>query len=1143
MVVILLIPSTLAVVGNSQMYFFWTHKDSSTYMPTEDTPRETLYSFPFNFYHHATDNAYHGWCTPDFNYISLIYLNDTQPISFKYDVSDDGLYVSLIPLKFVEGILTEDVSKNTIRIGNDIVTRNQLLTLTPHDKGFYLLLITQKNVATSTSCDGQERALYNFELVNSYGQPLVSNPHNVLLFDGRKPLSWIRPYTFNISDFNIDADTWDNGSLCTAQGFDWAADFPATLPAERRCCGDDIGQGGDKGFVFTDTKSHAFVCTIDASGSAAWKPLAGQQCPWDPNGAFESILTKGNNYNSLATNGADACCGDDSGTCVSSANSCQSRTDNTSCAAISGCTWTPNVVIETGYLDSSCIIHDAPQCPQSAPYELDHQTDTTTNCCANYGNACDSGASYTSSRTCSPTPTPSGTCASATPTDCTIYADSSSCNGAGCTWENYQGFTHDYGYITPDNASLCYNNQSDLRNPDPSDPANSVWSWLSASGNNIPFKIFTLNNSQYNKTVDTLSNGDAWYYCNASSSITVGLQGKAVAEGQSPTSASNNNPRIQSCLFMAQIFFSKSYNHICSTKPGDTFCCNNNRANIADFDSDCTCLDGSGTKIYSPITQPPGTNGIGGSDGPFDKSACSYDGTGCLFYFDNTKSCAQNNGVLCDAKQNFCVKGQFDAKRTCCYSPLNAAKCEPGTAIDSELNCTKIGGAVYNSTQPQLCHFENASISGTLLSCCFGPLSAGTGVNPWVSKILQQSPNAFLCFKQDTNNLFGQCAYDNSAVNNDIVLGRSVDQSSQRIFSAGKQLHTILSFDTINQTTGLIVDRGYKISIRLSYGKASNKDGALMKTTPLFTISSYSLLEFDIMYPADMKNVSVVLFYNLPSGEEKNMTLGLLRAHLNNGNAAYRWHHAIFNISGIPVGSTYYSLQFIENDFASDYSMLFDSLTAVPLTDADNRVNTPNYYCTGGFGTWIPDLDPNPRKVDLTDWNQYGPYQFACTVQAAFDWTGTQCCGDDTRPGLYGEFYNDTKKGCFNGSKIENDWSVAYIYNIPEFLNAGRTQVNPAFTAFPYKDILYYNNAFYGCQVGDKYNNSLLQTAWNASIIPNDMLITNKITGECAVVGSYYCSNHAWHKITATQGSGTTILRKYAPAGNLIFNGNFEVTP
>ena len=169
----------------------------------------------------------------------------------------------------------------------------------------------------------------------------------------------------------------------------------------------------------------------------------------------------------------------------------------------------------------------------------------------------------------------------------------------------------------------------------------------------------------------------------------------------------------------------------------------------------------------------------------------------------------------------------------------------------------------------------------------------------------------------------------------------------------------------------------------------------------------------------------------------------------------------------------------------------------------------------------------------------------------SYSWTGHQCCGDSTRifsdgTRNYGEFYTDDIAGCFNASRVYSDMSVSYSKGVDE-------RSIKSFDDYFYKDLLYENEKFLGCQVSTgKY------TALNLPIsFTGDKTVgpytqgqslfnyTNNVKDQCNVTGSYYCKDNAWRQLITAPGytgdwkSEGLKLKSAPPGGEMIKNGDF----
>lgn len=712
-------------------------------------------------------------------------------------------------------------------------------------------------------------------------------------------------------------------------------------------------------------------------------------------------------------------------------------------------------------------------------------------------------------------------------------------------------FADETGYITRDTSApprtqyLCYDNTAnDIKN----------YNWLDAM--RVKYKIKTIKTPK--GEVDAVSNSQDWFYCNATG--TNQLNGKPIiAEGSYALDSTDNT---YSCMEMAEAYFAKKegYNVLSvDVKPlaaasaeGDVFC--KGRQPLDSFTS-CGCEviihGGWGALDLPDFNVPPvGSNGLSSGDADILKELCLFDTFSCLsdgFKFSPIRSCEQNaldnkdllgnpfnNAGLCNSDNNVCLKGMLvntsDSNSAnnnlCCFGKKATCVLKEQVNTSTTTACALSGGEVFEKTgSDYICTGSSLKITGNTY-CCFG----GT-LNIPSSKYFAQSinPASFRCFKNADDNIISQCCYDSSCKNSDYVAGEwSLGYYSNRVTSLGSVQNTIASFDSFNPSGGQILDHVHKYFFPAN----SPAGGGLYNSSISFIsgriLASYSYLEFDTAYSAD-----VVFSLN-------GIPMGALGDYSTNGNESNRWHHIVINtkdfVSKNPTVSKFFdSVVFYPayTGYPTGYviNVIIDNVILTPLGD-DLQHTSQNSYCTGGFEGWIDDLDPTPTSPDFFKiWENYGPYMLTCNGIGPYTWTGKYCCGDDTKLNNYGEYYNDTLFGCFGGTELQNDWTVSYAKN---------KQGDAYYT---YKDLLYYNNTFMGCQVPlGKYTS--LDVSYDGTNKLGDLVSGNTIAVQCAVIGSHYCMNNAWKEdfnvggLTPLKLANQVIKLKTSPAGpNLIKNG------
>ena len=752
----------------------------------------------------------------------------------------------------------------------------------------------------------------------------------------------------------------------------------------------------------------------------------------------------------------------------------------------------------------------------------------------------------------------------------TIPNGSDGCCGDDLSVKGLYATGADYGYFDSSNKGMCYANISDL-----SAPETAVWNWKRASQTKS-FEIWPLylNNS---KTVDVISNGDEWYYCNANSNFSKGLTANVLNETQQPIPKGGDN--TIACADVMNTLYSKiningapimfTSNESCG--PSTAPCCGYTDPQTQSFNvgldkmSDCAdycyvngatvsfdlsgqsgvggwnCVKNDPVKDWlCPQDSGSGTANPGTQDDPTTTVCHSYDTSGCIgTIITKDHLCSELGGIDCASNNNICslgtLVGSSDSSE-CCYSAIRSTKCLPKRDINSAVDCvTNFSGIAYNTTT-EICNGEEQSILNNNLRCCFNTKSTkNLGISKLFASTIKTSLPNIMCYKDSTGNYLAECIYDDWSVNMKFVPGgKLIDASNGRLMSIGSSIHTIMSFDIIINRS--VVDRQKNLSLLQTGNYLSlpqNQWIATQQPKPIkpYDLSKYDYLEFDVSYPTLTCQLTVVLAYNTLAGTSLTKTFSLC-PYLTQGDRSYRWNHVKINLTelGFMKGDIYDYLIFRDyTPSTQQYNILLDN---IKVSSNDNSINTPSEYCTGGYGKWLNNLDPNSSITD------YNPYAAACNAQESYGWTGTMCCGDDTGYN-YGEFYNDTVSGCFNGSIIDNDRTVSYASGVRE------TGIN--FDSYIFKGLLYYNNSFIGCQVDTSSSpfSTLVRSKDGKVYYPNNDLIVSQIySNQCSVVGSYYCSNSAWRKLikvsntSYTDFNGKEMYLKTVPAGvELIKNG------
>ncbi|MBC8500266.1 MAG: hypothetical protein ISS25_04670 [Nanoarchaeota archaeon] len=679
-----------------------------------------------------------------------------------------------------------------------------------------------------------------------------------------------------------------------------------------------------------------------------------------------------------------------------------------------------------------------------------------------------------------------------TNTDCSQFSDQSSCQELApyCSWQyvvDLYSDPKDYAFFDSDNQYFCSNDYDGGEiSLDPAD-----WHWWDAEINS--FIIHNIDSES--KSFDVISNRAQWFVCDASGNAPSPLGGLSSDNyiPQYSTFPSKYDDGEVNCTETMNDWFGDSLpdgiesfvkcDHVSGVS---TYCCDPPiMLPLADIGENCNCyLDDDSTPInicedypeFCPQPEPTGTSGddvlksfcgvtldcLGASEGFNGADTCSNQG-GELVNQAEGEVCS--NGILIYSTE----QGQSEAQRQCCYG-------ENAEVITFDINdprtCADWGGVV--------CFDENDVCTGYQppdSNCCFGGVCR-TLVS-FDDVILNES---FICSQEHGSGYFVECCYPGKCKN-------KYSGSLKRFYvGRGNALHQVDVYDTYVSGSWNDYVRIMRTDIDddLEFGGFKIKDWR-----------DFDTLEFDFAY--NVENLPTHLSFS--DGSNTFLVAEHIRDLSINSFGPKRWHHIIVDLTSISddlssieeiiIGVNEFVLGWLRQaGERAEYSV--DNIILRDLDDTSSN-NSEIRYCAGGFGKWIADLDPI-SGVDMSDVSSYGPYKFSCESQAAFDWTGSRCCGDDTRFN-YGEFFNDSYHGCFNGTTVYTGWTLANSTN--DYSNNN-------------KMMLFYDGAFQVCTDGAYTYFSSFNFSYDGDT-QEDSLITldNKVT-LFESKGSWYCDPEGW---------------------------------
>ncbi|MBC8494700.1 hypothetical protein H8D36_00940 [archaeon] len=426
---------------------------------------------------------------------------------------------------------------------------------------------------------------------------------------------------------------------------------------------------------------------------------------------------------------------------------------------------------------------------------------------------------------------------------------------------------------------------------------------------------------------------------------------------------------------------------------------------------------------------------------------------------------------LCYGETPLCSGGTIinssdtTADSVCCLG--EAAECI--APIYEGDDCVLSGGVVCESASECFGQYDNG--------CCFG----GDCIDIEITNSLDKE-QSYICYSEQGNSKFAECCYEGKCDNE--FKGKGY------LFGRGVSLHTINNYDSFDTT-----EQSYKDYVTVK--TASSDDDLDINIEGKFNNwENYEYFEFIFASNALFSFDELFVEYDDGTIESAGQVSDLLAIKDKND---FRWNYVILNLSTLThVNSKEVSkITLTVKDGYSNVYAAFDNLILREEGDSD-YYNSENYYCTGGFGTWIEDLDysEDPAIALAAGYDEKRPHSYACNVQMAFDWTGNFCCGDDTRFN-YGEFFNDDLAACFNGSFVPNDMTLANATN--DYTIEGFNQ-----------HLLFYEGDFWVC--GDNAYDRFDDYKYSYDGLEGS---TNLINSENKVSffenkGSWYCDPSGW---------------------------------
>lgn len=641
--------------------------------------------------------------------------------------------------------------------------------------------------------------------------------------------------------------------------------------------------------------------------------------------------------------------------------------------------------------------------------------------------------------------------------------------GLGCAWHlSSFSFGTDYASITANNKYVCLNDSQKNGNEytyNPTPPG--AWHYWSA-----PVDRYRLHDvldlTQY------ISNGDAWYYCDASGSLNLNSGAGERAE-YDPLPVPSTPYLLDHINFqywpdtdcdMVPNSWPDTVNPdrlgqavVCPDQSDECHTCTPNSEDCFGPMSYCEFIkshDRVGGVMDNAHRNSAGCRALDvplpdcGSSTPDGCSAVSWpeQSTKEGWVYPSRIDCkVENTEALCKNHIDDDHDGKTDCADPKCFQGMR----EQGWVLencpaDMEYQCDD-GANNDNDASGADCNDPDCS---TALNC----------VHQDRSSSVAETNAHFVCYEHDGKSNFAECC----PIGKPCVNDNFWEATHKNVFGTGVSWLDMLDVNFFDPDTNILSD----IIINL-------KPNSQEVTFPLPTRGA------DIQYISFMMwfDTQVGLTWKLKYADGYSNSAFSIAPYVMNGNSSLLWHQMVIPASLIESGRTVTGIKFFGSSYISVDNVFFKAKTA--------DYSSPR-YCAG-TGTWISDLDEDKDAC-----NAQNPQGDLVGGFGGMGWTGTKgCCGDDA-DGSVAESYADTARGCFNNNVIKEDRVVGDLF---------RTELSQGGNKDEFKDLLFYNAAFWACRVNVTPNMyaSFTDTESGGLLVP-----AGKYLDLCNVKGSYFCS-------------------------------------
>ncbi|MBN1275153.1 hypothetical protein JXA12_02580 [Candidatus Woesearchaeota archaeon] len=520
---------------------------------------------------------------------------------------------------------------------------------------------------------------------------------------------------------------------------------------------------------------------------------------------------------------------------------------------------------------------------------------------------------------------------------------------------------------------------------------------------------------------------------------------------------------------------------------------------------------------------PGGSDGDGGGGSGFaDEDDARGPTSGTASFEERTcqeLSSAITHTEVCEEEEH-CVFFSGDGREVSTSGGTERCCLNGHCKLPEEETCEALGGMVTTGTGltclrgdvPEGQPYEVQALGMTEADCCLGKLDYDVGN----AVIFEPRPNeAIMCY-QDIygESAFGECCSNENCQNAFLWDGDYLGEDNGKTFTPGNHLYTIESFDLLEQSFLRELTGENTIAV------SGSGDHSISLH---FTIPSRASQRFD--------SISFEMKYDDPAGLLRPESIDFYSSTTNVGSFALK---DIAIINTLPSGIWNKFTIPIENQglfyrYDITGANIVFARTSTPGS-GDVTVYTDNFvfheedeeqewFCAGDHRTWVRGLEPpNPEEASA---EEVVPYAHACEEQFTTTWTGTYCCGADTKSTSYdqAEFYIDNVAACWAGRAVGDDMPVSRAFH----------------STAHWPHILFYDNAFYSCNEDESFT-SIDDEKFSTNPAENPDYLIRKASS-FAIVGSWYCDpGSSWEPAEGLPASKFLVSKLYDLANKKNFS-------